>query len=161
MWRDKPLGHLCDPATHLYHPNLFVALIWDFSCKCISLEILLCSQGETLKLKLFRTLWVLEVFQIAHQVFYSANYTLSFKLLFHSEDGENCNTGLDESYLVLSWQWVKQKVDCIPSTCTVIWELIQHTKEWELMIEYGQSSSMRISVTWVISKGLGLNEINI
>lgn len=151
MWRDKPLGHLCDPAIHLYHPNLFLTLIWDFSCKWISLEILPCSPGAMLKLKLFWTLRFLEVcttlFQIAHQVFYSANYTLSVKLLFHREDSESCNTELEETHLALSWQWVKQKVHCIPSTCTVIWEFIQHTKEWELVTEYGRSWSMRISVT--------------
>lgn len=162
------------PPSPSYHPNLFLPLIWDYSCNWISLERLPFSQGALLKSKRFAepgpwTLYLLELcttlFQIAHQIFYSTNVTLSFKLLFHREDGESCKTWVRWNP-ACTWLAVefKQKVDCIPSTCTVISELIQQTpatKERGLMKEHRKSSYKRISISSVLSKGLGLNKIHI
>lgn len=62
------------------------------------------------------------LFQIAHWIFYCTNDTLSFKLLFHWEDGKSCKTKRVRRNTNCTWLAVefKQEVYRIPSTFTVI-----------------------------------------
>ena len=123
----SPVG----PPSPGYHPDLLIALVWDFSCHWTSVERLPCSQGAQLQLEQSGepgpwAPYLLEActasFQTAQLIFYPTDDTLPFKLLFHWEDGRSCNTKSVRQNPTCTESGVdfKPEVDCVPSPCTVI-----------------------------------------
>lgn len=139
MSRDKPLGHLCDPTVHLCLTSSSWLSSWLVPCFDLGSAGSMWRDFCALK-KLCLNWRNLQNQGLGHCVFWrcawltSQQYAKCFIPLmihYHSntsfirqmaktvKQNELCKTQVAAEF--------KQEMGCVPSTCTVIGELIQHT----------------------------------